>query len=568
MKARILITAVLLFVCHLSIFSQGAVMRVLTYNGPGNGIDEVTGMMMNYDGSVYVTGYSKGSSSDEDFATIKFNNTGDFLWVSRFNGTGNYTDRATAITVDNYGNVYVTGWAHMEPNDYQGDEIMCGTIDYVTIKYDPYGNQVWMKVYAGPGGGDDIPSAILLDRFGNVYVTGTSNSGANKEDYLTIKYNNNGVQQWVARYDGVSHDADFANAFALDGDGGVYVTGRSYKSGQMADYVTVKYNNEGIQEWTSRYNGPGNGDDIAYSIAVDVNDNSYVTGASKGSSSNLDYATVKIGSNGSQIWAKRYNGPGNNIDEAHSLILDPYGTCYVTGFSMGSGSNYDYATLKYDPNGNEVWSQRYNGTGNGIDKAWKIGLVKRPCGIIGDYPCWNFDLYVTGQSVGSGTGDDFLTIKYDQNGNLKWSCRYASSGNISDVSTVSALRDDFGYFYTAGRINNDYGIVQISNRSTITDDPLSVKSPLELPKDYRLGQNYPNPFNPSTVINYEVPNSGLVELDVYDLLGKQVASLVKSYMEPGKYNVSFDASNLPSGTYIYTIKAGNYVESKKMVLMK
>lgn len=563
MKAKILIAAVLVLVCHTSVFSQGAVMRVLSYNGPGNSTDVVTAMMMNYDGSVYVTGYSKGSSTDEDFATIKFNNTGDFLWVSRFNGTGNYTDRATAIAVDNYGNVYVTGWAHMEPLD-AGDEILCGTIDYVTIKYDSYGNQMWMKVYAGPGGGDDIPSAILLDREGNVYVTGTSRSSANKEDYLTIKYNNNGVQQWVARYDGVSHDADFANAFALDGSSGVYVTGKSYKSGQMADYVTVKYNNEGIQEWTSRYNGPGNGDDIAYSIAIDVNYNSYITGTSKGTS-NTDYATVKISPNGSQVWAQRYNGTGNGVDEARSLILDPYGSCYVTGFSMGTTSNYDYATLKYDPSGNQIWVQRYNGPGNGIDKAWKINLIKKPC--LTDYPCWNFDLYVTGQSIGSGTGNDFCTVKYDQFGMQKWVCRYASSGSIEDISTTNAVRDDFGYLYAAGVINDNYGIVQISNRSSQTDGPMSVKGP-ELPKEYKLEQNFPNPFNPATTINYEVPNSGLVEINVYNMLGKQVSSLVNSYMEPGRYNVSFDASNLPSGTYVYTIKAGSYIESKKMVLIK
>lgn len=566
MRAKVLIAAVLLLVSHTLVFSQGAVMRVLSYNGPGNGIDEVTAMAMNFDGSVYVTGYSKGSASDEDYATIKFNNTGDFLWVSRFNGTGNYTDRATAIAVDNYGNVYVTGWAHMEPQD-AGDEILCGTIDYVTIKYDSYGNQLWMKVYAGPGGGNDIPTAILLDRQGNVYVTGSSVSTANKEDYLTIKYNNNGVQQWVARYDGVSHDADFANAFALDNDGGVYVTGRSYKTGQMADYVTVKYNNDGIQQWTSRYNGPGNGDDIAYSIAVDVNYNSFITGTSK-AASNTDYATVKISPAGAQVWAQRYNGPGNGIDEAHSLILDPYGSCYITGFSMGSTSNYDYATLKYDPNGNEVWSQRYNGPGNGIDKAWKINLIKRLCASYNnnDYPCWNFDLYVTGQSTGSGTGNDFCTIKYDQFGIQKWICRYASSGNIEDVSTTNTMRDDFGYLYAAGRINDNYGITQISNRSSQTYGPMSVKP--EPPEEYSLGQNYPNPFNPATNINYEVPNSGLVEINVYSILGVQVASLVKSYMEPGRYSVSFDASNLPSGTYIYTIKAGSYAESRKMVLMK
>src|SRR5512147_2237437 len=115
MKTKTLLFILLLLLGASQAFSQGVIMRVLTYNGPGNSIDEVTGMAMESNGSVYVTGYSTGSSSGEDFATIKFNNNGDFLWVSRFNGTGNVQDRSTAIVLDAYGNVYVTGWGYMEP---------------------------------------------------------------------------------------------------------------------------------------------------------------------------------------------------------------------------------------------------------------------------------------------------------------------------------------------------------------------------------------------------------------------------------------------------------------------
>lgn len=87
-------------------------------------------------------------------------------------------------------------------------------------------------------------------------------------------------------------------------------------------------------------------------------------------------------------------------------------------------------------------------------------------------------------------------------------------------------------------------------------------------KDYSLSQNYPNPFNPTTTINYQLPKAGRVSLKVYDVLGKEVATLVNDIKESGRYEVRFDASNLASGVYIYTIRANDYVSSKKMILIK
>lgn len=561
MKTKFILAVIILALGFSEVFSQGTIMRVLTYNGPGNQIDEVTGMIMDGNGSVFVTGFSTGTNTGEDFATMKFNNNGDFLWVSRFNGTGNYQDRAAAIALDNSGNVYVTGWGYMEPA-----ASLCGTINFITIKYNTYGEQVWIKSYNGTGNAEDKAVSIALDLNGNVYVGGTSYAGTNKQDYVIVKYNNAGVQQWVARYDGVSHDADFLNAMTLDRFGNVYATGSSYKSSSAADYVTVKYNSSGVLQWAVSYNGPASIDDKAYAVAVDVHGNCFVTGASKGAGSNYDYATLKYDAAGNLLWFKRYNGPGNNIDEAHAIVLDPYGYTYVTGFSKGSGTNYDYATIRYDSDGREMWVKSYNNSTNGNDVALDMKLAKKFCPGIGDYPCWNFEIYVTGKSEGSGTGYDYLTVKYDENGNQLWICRYASSGNTEDIANVLAVRDEFPYIYAGGRANNNYGIVQISARHSASSY-FALEENLK-PNSFSLQQNYPNPFNPVTVISYDIPKNVFVELKVFDMLGKEVSLLVNENQPAGTHSVNFDASNLPSGTYVYTIKAGDYIESKKMVLMK
>lgn len=88
------------------------------------------------------------------------------------------------------------------------------------------------------------------------------------------------------------------------------------------------------------------------------------------------------------------------------------------------------------------------------------------------------------------------------------------------------------------------------------------------PITYQLKQNYPNPFNPATFITYSIPQNQNVKLVVYDMLGKQVTTLVNEYKSAGQYTVQFSGSSLPSGIYIYTLQAGQFRDSKKLVLLK
>ena len=125
-----------------------------------------------------------------------------------------------------------------------------------------------------------------------------------------------------------------------------------------------------------------------------------MTGESLGTDAINDYATIKYDTNGNELWVARYNGPGKNEDRARSLTLDPSGNVYVTGWSMGIGTDYDYATIKYDTNGNQLWVIRYDGPANGAD--WAFSPVVDSSG----------NVYVAGRSDGIGTDRDYATIKY------------------------------------------------------------------------------------------------------------------------------------------------------------
>jgi hypothetical protein len=121
--------------------------------------------------------------------------------------------------------------------------------------------------------------------------------------------------------------------------------------------------------------------------------------------------------------------------------------------------------------------------------------------------------------------------------------------------------DGFKIAIISHSINLYYIIVKVESANSNT------------PSDFSLSQNFPNPFNPVTKIKFEIPDqvrndNAVVTLKVYDILGREIATLVNEEKPAGEYEVEFNAANLPSGIYFYQIKSGNFIENKKMVLLR
>jgi len=413
---------------------------VKRYNNDSmNGDDEAKAIAVNSSGNVYVSGYSTGRTTGPDYFTISYNGEGVQGWSARYDGPAHLGDYANAIAVYGTGNVYVAGYG------YRG--MVTKHSDYGTLKYDNSGKLVWDAQYDDRRNGNDEVTAMAVDKNGFVYITGRSEDSLTKTDvkhydYYTIKYNpSTGKVEWGARYDNNIQGADEATAIAVDSAGNVYVTGRSQGSVTGYDFATIKYDTNGVQKWVSRYfYNNGNGVDEATAIAVDSTGNIYVTGRSQGSGTDYDYATIKYDTNGVQKWdvARRYNF-SNGADEATAIAVDSAGNVYVTGRSQGSGTGFDYATIKYDTNGvqqGDVCRYDYN---NGADEATAIALDTAG------------NVYVTGRSYGGATGFDYLTVKYDIAGKLVWRARYNNKDvNGADEAAAIAL-DSAGNVYVTGR---------------------------------------------------------------------------------------------------------------------
>jgi DNA-binding beta-propeller fold protein YncE len=318
---------------------------------------------------------------------------------------------------------------------------------------------LWVQRYDGGVNGLDFGSALAVSPDGGtIYVTGESQASNRLRDYATVAYSSTGTQLWVQRYNGPANGTDSAYALAVSPDGGtVYVTGSSQGSGTSSDYATVAYSSTGTQLWVQRYNGPANGNDSPSSLAVSPDGGTvYVTGGSGGGGTGSDYDTVAYSSGGTRLWARRYNGPSTSRDHrdyATSLAVSPDGRrVYVTGSSEGSSSS-DYATVAYSSGGTPLWARRYNGSANKGDGARSIAV-----GPVGG------TIYVTGGSIGSDTRYDYATVAYSSWGTQLWVRRYDGGAKRDGYAASLTVSPHGGRVYVTGA----------SGRSYSTDDYATV----------------------------------------------------------------------------------------------
>ncbi|MGH2574668.1 MAG: SBBP repeat-containing protein [Ignavibacteria bacterium] len=489
------------------------------YNGPTSSDDAAQAITIDDSGNVYITGSSNVLGTVYDYATVKYSPSGETLWVRRFHQGINFNGGRDIIVDESY-NVYVTG-------------------SPVTIKYDRDGNILWVF-----DNNADVRK-MTRDNQGNLYITGTSS-----ENFVTFKLNSNGILIWTSTYNGPANGIDRAQNLVLDNSNNIIVTGWSQGSGTLYDYATIKYTSFGGTVWVRRYNGPHPSypHDFGEAVAVDDIGNVFVTGYSIGTNGSSDYLTIKYDAAGNSIWEARYDIHG---DAGYDISVDRAGNIFVTGVT----TVYDYTTLKYNNSGNLIWAQTIPGT----DFPPLPAMVLDTLG----------NVYVAASRQRDDWAD-FIIVKYNNNGIQQWITQYPGFG-IGFHYSNDIIIDRNGIVYVTGQGYGsgfyDYHTVKYSQIVGI--QTISI----EIPADFSLSQNYPNPFNPSTVIRYRLPVNSFVILKIYDILGREVANLVNGEFKAGTYEIKWDGNDLmnqmsTSGIYFYRLTAGDYTESKKMILLR
>ncbi len=418
---KLFLTIIFQLILISNCFSQVSEEWVRKVNGANNSFDAGISMAIDAAGNIVVTGYVTNPGTGKDILTIKYSPFGQIIWQSVFNGSTNRDDIGKYIAIDNSGNIYVCGTS---------DSLLANT-DFITLKYNSAGVLQWSSRYFNISfNSTDEPRGIILDNTANIYITGTSTGNGTSNDIVILKYNTSGTQLWVVRYDSTQ---DEASGIALDASANVYVSGRSLLSGSMS-FTLLKYNSSGSQLWKRNYSTPGIFEESSSGLALDNSGNVYVTGYT---ASGGDYLTIKYSTSGNELWVNQYNGTGNSTDQPISILTDNSDNIYVTGYSYGNGSQTDIATVKYSSAGNQIWVQRYNGTANSND---------RPSSITKDI---SGNIYITGKSIGLPNNDNYVTMKYDSSGAIKW-IRYYDGTAVSNDAASSVVTDNTGNIYVTG----------------------------------------------------------------------------------------------------------------------
>jgi photosystem II stability/assembly factor-like uncharacterized protein len=254
---------------------------------------------------------------------------------------------------------------------------------------------------------------------------------------------------------------------------------------------------------------------------------------------------------------------GSETGKPNSLMVLRDNTCGYSWF--GTNTDWIYSSLC-------VNSFSQQNTGNTSSSA--IWFNSITTGMVGDYgwmrlttnsgvtwnPLTNPVDDLKGGICGSGTnwwvaGNNGVIYFSSNNGSV-WNNQYSASGSFNHITKARNNNNNIWAVRSNGGISKFTGSIGIQNIST------------EIPSSYSLFQNYPNPFNPTTNIRYQITNSKLVILKIFDILGKEVETLVNEKQSPGTYEVDWNASQYPSGVYFYKLQSGDFVDTKRMILVK
>jgi hypothetical protein len=527
---------IIFFLISVQVYGQNQFQRTIGGNLEENSFS----IIQTTDGGYAIAGYSETYSSPYDVYIVKLNVNGLLQWTRNIGGTGN--DFGYNIIQTSDGGYAIAG---------QTSSFGAGVSDMYIVKLDSGGSLQWNKTIGGAA--SDYANCIIQTSDGGYAVAGQTNSfGAGNSDIFLIRLNSNGSIRWSRTVGGSGSDR--ARTIIKTFDGGFAISGSTSSFGSGSDdmYI-VKLDSGGTVSW-NRTAG-GSNFDYAGSM-IQCSDSSYVLGGYTQSfgAGLYDMYLVKFDKNGNSIWNKTIGG--TTYEDCSAIIQTTDGGYALAGY-IDAAPNYG-CFVKLNSSGNIQWNKRTLNETNSIVQTSDGGYA------------------LTGPIAGYGAGSsDFCIIKFDAGGNTCGSVFTPtfSIGSEGTVTTPVPLVNSPTPTVTTPTPTSGTGGIFMSMCSVTGIQP----NLNEIPKEFSLYQNYPNPFNPVTKIKFYIAKkedrsqsakAEEVKLVIYDILGKEIQTLVNEKLNPGTYEVNFDGSNFSSGVYFYRFETDNFIQSKRMVLIK
>jgi hypothetical protein len=447
---------------------------------------------------VWSSGFSRSVLLFSVFSVVNSSAAVQQAWVTKYNLGQQSTNEAVALAIDSKGDIIVGGhrviapeqpWPISSPRKYS---------PYILLKYSPTGTQMWARTYSSQGGSDDQVRAMKLDAAGNIFVTGASSTlmyspdgmllweqaypgralavdnehvyvtGFSNTIFATAKLSKvNGSNVWLRTFNQFEGDLGLpSQAVGLNQNTNLVIAGGNIcywhpRGPQYVNMYILGYSSSGAELWRNSL------PDACYfaswnvkALVTDAGGNVYVMGNS--SVFYATYFTAKFDPAGNFVW--QYYLQGLAYDAARAMVLAADTTLYMTGASLDPQVGRQFGTVKLDTTaGTNIWHRQYGGQGR--HEANGLGLDAAA------------NIYVTGKSAYPtvDTPNDFATIKYDPDGNLKWAKRFDGPANLNDEATAIAVTPN-GDVYVTGFSTTSSNLIEITTIKYTQVSPIEKKS--------------------------------------------------------------------------------------------
>ena len=471
-------------------------------------------------------------------------------------------------------------------------------LDISIVKLSGNGSVQWGKLINGI---NNDRAYSIIQTIDSCYILAGATNGLSYDyyqDMFLVKLNSNGELLWAKTFG--TEGWDKACSIRQTIDNGYVVVGKCDLYQQEDGILIVKFGSEGNVEWSRFSEKTGRG--LLYPVIIQTSDNGFAIATTINNVFNtFDMCFLKLDDFGRSQWS--WVVGGNSVDEAVFVSQTSDRGYVLAGYTASYGAGApDLYIVKLKAGGTIQWTR----TIGGDNDDYAMSILKTNDG--------GFLIGGEGFSFGNG-GLDFFTVKLDSNG------RYLS-GNTFGSPDIDYMRSivpayDGGYVVvgSTGPMNqNDFFIVKTDSLGrTCGSTPMTnphidsggsiLKYPLNMydkptalvsinatisdwgsmsilcltgtelnsniiPEIFNLHQNYPNPFNPVTKIKFDIPEQSNAKIIIYDLLGREITTLVNEQLKPGSYSVDWDGTGFASGVYFYSLITEGFVETNRMVLVK